>query len=110
MLALSLTLHAQSSKDIIVEALQQGVEAKVKSLQEEIKFTDDQAIQLIKVEMAFLKDVDKASRCFLCSKKKRIRKLQSEREVALQDLLTPGQYIRYLGGSIDDVKDYPVHL
>ena len=110
LLFVAVVINAQSSKDIITEALQQGVEAKVMQMQEEIKFTDEQAAQLINIEMQFLKGVNKVNRCWLCNKKKRVKKLEQKRDEALQDKLTRGQYIRYLGGSIDEVKDHPVQL
>lgn len=110
MVAFVALLSAQSSKQILQDALREGVEAKVTLLQEQIKFTDAQAEQIREIEIEFLSGVQKAEKCFLCSKKKRVDKLVMQRDDKLQNILTRGQYIRYLGGSIDDVKNHPVRI
>ena len=101
-------LSAQSSKQILQDALREGVEAKVTLLQEQIKFTDEQAEQIKEIEIEFLTGVQKAEKCFMCSKKKRLENLDKQRDDKLGSIMTRGQYIRYLGGSIDDVKNHPV--
>lgn len=110
LVAFATLLSAQSSKQILQDALREGVEAKVTLLQEQIKFTDAQAEQIREIEIEFLSGVQKAEKCFLCSKKKRVDKLVMQRDDKLQNILTRGQYIRYLGGSIDDVKNHPVRI
>lgn len=108
LVAFATLLSAQSSKQILQDALREGVEAKVTLLQEQIKFTDAQAEQIREIEIEFLSGVQKAEKCFLCSKKKRVENLAKQRDDKLQSIMTRGQYIRYLGGSIDDVKNHPV--
>lgn len=110
LVAFAALLSAQSSKQILQEALREGVEAKVTQLQEQIHFTDKQADQIKEIEMEFLTSIQKAEKCFMCSKKKKVAKLEQQREERLQKIMTRGQYIRYLGGSIDDVKKYPVRV
>lgn len=110
LVAFAALLSAQSSSQILQNALREGVEAKVSSMQEQIKFTDEQAEQIKEIEMEFLTGVQKAEKCFLCNKKKKVAKLEWQRDEKLQKIMTRGQYIRYLGGSIDDVKNYPVRV
>ncbi len=106
----SLAIFAQSSIQILHKALLDGVEAKVTALQEQIKFTDEQTALIKDIEISYLIDVQKIDKCFLCNKKKKMEKLVRHREEQLQKIMTPGQYIRYIGGSIDDVKRYPVRV
>ena len=108
LVAFATLLSAQSSKQILQDALREGVEAKVTLLQEQIKFTDEQAEQIKEIEIEFLTGVQKAEKCFMCSKKKRVENLAKQRDDKLQSIMTRGQYIRYFGGSIDDVKNHPV--
>ncbi len=80
---------------IIKGILSESVDQKVSSMQKLIGFDDDKAQQLKDMELKYLLDVQKAETCFLCSTKRRIRKLQSAREDKLQHILPRDQYIKY---------------
>lgn len=103
-------LSAQSSKQILQEAIREGVEAKVTLLQEEIGFTDAQAEHIKEIELEFLRDIQNVKKCFLSSHKRKVEKLVQRRDDKLDNILTRGQYIRYLGGSIDDIKKHPIRV
>lgn len=109
-LSSSAFLFSQQREQIIIDAFKIGIDAKVSELQEQIKFSDEQADKIKKIELDFLLGVQKSYKCFLCNKRKRVEKLKQVRDESLQKALTRGQYIRYEGGSIDSVKDYPVIL
>lgn|SRR5690554_4073014 len=91
----ALLVSSAQEKGIIAEVLRNSVECKVDSMQELIGFDDDKAKQLKDMELQYLLDVQKAETCFLCSTKRRIKKLQSAREERLQEILSRDQYVKY---------------
>lgn len=97
MTVLLLTIMSISAQQpsIIENVLAHSVEEKVSSMQELIGFNDAQAQQLRQMELHFLLEVNKAERCFLCNKKKRIEKLIQKRDAKLQKILERDQYIKY---------------
>ena len=84
---------AQQEEGIINSVLKKSAEDKVAKMQELIGFDESKAKQLL--EFKFLLDVQKAENCCLCNKKKRIEKLQAQRELDLQEMLPRDQYIKY---------------
>lgn len=100
-------VSAQQSS-IIKDVLVASVEEKVSSMQELIGFDDAQAQQLKQVELDFLLDVNKAERCFLCNKKKRIEKLKRKRDTNLQQILTRDQYIKYDAIENERIEKHPL--
>lgn len=94
-LAATAAITSAQENGIIKEILRESVDRKVTSMQESIGFDDDKAKQLKEMELKYLLDVQKAETCFLCSTKRRIRKLQSAREEKLQQILPRDQYIKY---------------
>ncbi len=111
LLTLSVVIHAQkSSKEIISQALRQGVEAGVADAQEKIGFTDEQSERLIDIELNFLQGVEKINRRMLCNKKKRVKKLQATRHKALQEVLSRSDYIKYDMIQEDRIEPIPVQL
>ncbi|SCD22234.1 putative secreted protein [Proteiniphilum saccharofermentans] len=94
LLAIVASLSARQPS-IIENVLVSNVEEKVSSLQELIGFDDAQAQRLRQMELNFLLEVNKAERCFLCNKKKRIEKLKEKRDTELQKILERDQYIKY---------------
>lgn len=89
------TAWAQQQTGIINGVLQKSAEDKVVKMQELIGFDDSTAKRLSELEFKFLLDVQKAENCWLCNKKKRIEKLQSQRELNLQKILPRDEYIKY---------------
>ena len=102
--------YSQESEDVIKEIIIEGVDSKVSKLQTQIGFDDNQAQRVRETELTFYLGVRKIKQCFLCNKKNRLLKLQKVRDDNLQEILSPGQYIRYEGGNLDDVKKYPPQL
>lgn len=107
---LLLTILAVSAQQpsIIENVLTNSVEEKVSSMQELIGFDDVQAQQLRQMELNFLLEVNKAERCFLCNKKKRIEKLKQKRDGELQKILGRAQYIKYETIENDRLKKRPL--
>lgn len=91
-----LVVLSAQEKGIIAEVLHNSVEQKVDVMQDQIGFDDEIAIQLKNVEFNYLLDVQKVETCFLCNTKRRIKKLQSNREERLQEILPRDKYIKYL--------------
>ncbi len=106
----TIVLLAQSSSQILQDALREGVEAKVSSMQEQIKFTHEQAEQIKQIEMEFLTGVQKAEKCFLCNKKKKVAKLEWQRDEKLQKILSRNDYLKYDLIQSKRIKDIPVIL
>ena len=106
----ALLVSSAQEKGIIAEVLRNSVECKVDSMQELIGFDDDKAKQLKDMELQYLLDVQKAETCFLCSTKRRVRKLKESRDNYLQKILTRKQYIEYEGGDFEAVKKHPVRV
>lgn len=105
-----IAVSSAQQSGIIADVLRQSVEQKVTSMQKLIQFDDAKAEQLYELELNYLLDVQKAENCWLCNKKKRIEKLQRERDEALQKILERDQYIRYEGGDLERMKEYPVRV
>ncbi|WP_298647901.1 hypothetical protein [uncultured Proteiniphilum sp.] len=95
LLLLTILEISAQQRSIIENVLVNSVEEKVSSMQKLIGFDDAQAQQLRQVELNFLQEVNKAERCFLCNKQKRIKKLKQKRDTELQKILERDQYIKY---------------
>lgn len=93
---------------IIENVLANSVEKKISSMQELIGFDDLQAQQLKHMELNFLLEVNKAERCFLCNKKKRIEKLKQKRDAELQKILKRDEYIQYDAIDNERIKKRPL--
>ncbi|RNC66484.1 hypothetical protein [Proteiniphilum sp. X52] len=92
---LAITGLSAQQHSIIEDVLVSSVEKKIFSMQELIGFDDAQAGQLRKMELNFLLEVNKAENCFLCNKRKRIKKLKQKRDAELQKILERDQYVKY---------------
>ncbi|HHU25261.1 MAG TPA: hypothetical protein GXZ56_01365 [Bacteroidales bacterium] len=92
--AIATTASAQTT-GLIADVLRKSMEQKVASMQELIQFDDVKAEQLFKVECAYLFEVRKVEGCRFCNKKKRLEKLQENRDKNLQIILDRDQYIKY---------------
>ena len=107
LLALSATTFAQNN--IITDALQRSAEAKVQEMQQLIRFDDYQAEQLEAMQFQFLLDVRRAeNRTFRT--RRRIERLQRERNAALQEILTPEQYIRWNAIENSLIRNMPLRV
>lgn len=104
------TIASAQKTGIIADVLKKSAEEKVAQMQELIGFDDAKAIQLNELEFKFLLDVRKAEDCCLCNKKKRIGKLKQKRDAELQKILSRNDYIKYEGGNVEKIKDYPVRV
>ncbi len=102
------TTSSAQTTGIIADVLRKSTEQKVASMQELIRFDDAKAEQLFKVECAYLFDVRKAEDCKFCNKKKRIQKLQENRDKNLQIILERDQYIKYRAIEDDLVQKRPL--
>ena len=104
-------LNTSAQESIIKDVFEQFVETKIERMQKLINFDDKQAIQLKELELNFLLEVNAAENCFWCRTKKRIKKLNKQRDNDLQLILTREQYIKY--NAIDNnliQKNPPVQL
>lgn len=99
---------AQQQNGIINGVLKKSAEDKVVKMQELIGFDDEKARQLNELEFNFLLDVQKAESCWLCNKKKRIEKLQSQRDLDLQKILSRDEYIKYDAVENERIKKHPL--
>jgi hypothetical protein len=90
-----ITLLFAQRPSIIQRVLENSAKEKVSTMQQLIGFDDARAEQLRVIETRFLLDVNRAEHCFLCNKKRRIRKLKEKRAEKLQELLDRDQYIKY---------------
>ena len=79
-------------------------------MQKLIGFDDAQSKRLADLEFKFLIDVQKAENCCWCNKKKRVEKLKQRRDTELQEILSRNDYIKYEGGKVEKIKDYPVRV
>lgn len=107
--ALAFVSMAQNSS-IIKSVLEQSVEQKVSLAQEVIRFDDTTADKLKALEIDFLFGVQKAEKCFLCNKKKRISNMKEKRDSQLQEILEREQYIKYLSFENKSIRNIPVQL
>ena len=110
LLAVAGVIAAQKSEDILSQALQIAAKAKVDKMQEEIGFSDKQAVELLVIEIDFLEGIKKVNRCVLCNRKKRTKKLIQTRDKALQQVLGRSDYIKYDLIQDKRIKDIPVDL
>ena len=88
-------LNSSAQESIIKDVFEQYVAAKIENMQKFIEFDEKQADKLKKLELNFLLDVNAAENCFWCRTKKRIKKLNKQRDNDLQLILTREQYIKY---------------
>lgn len=102
------TLSAQKST-IIQDILVQTAIEKVTEIQKIIKFTDEDAQKLIKIEFQFLLDVEKAENCFLCNSNKRTEKLERKRQEAIEKILSRDQYLKYNAIEKGRIKKHTLH-
>ena len=107
LLSVSLNVSAQKST-VIQDILKNTAVEKVASMQQSIRFTDEQAKQLVEIEYRFLSDVQKAENCCLCNSAKRVEKLRHKKEKAVQKVLTREQFIKYDAVEKQKIKKYPV--
>ncbi len=89
------TLIAADKSSIVKDILREYAVHKVEKMQKLIRFDDEQAKQLVELETNFLLDVQKAENCSCCKSKKRVEKLQINKERELQKILTKEQYYKY---------------
>lgn len=104
-------LNSSAQESIIKDVFEQFVETKIERMQKLIGFDDKQASQLKELELKFLLDANAAESCFWCRTKKRIKKLNKQRDNDLQIILNREQYIKY--NAIDNnliQKNPPVQL
>lgn len=99
---------AQSS--IIEDVFKDYINNKVLSIQKIIDFTDEQAEEIKLVEFEYLKEVNAAENCFLCNKKRRIKKLKNKKESRIKEILDLNQYIKYDALENDKIKKHPIWL
>lgn len=92
---LAFILNTSAQESIIKDVFEQYVAAKIENMQKFIEFDEKQADKLKKLELNFLLDVNAAENCFWCRTKKRIKKLNKQRDNDLQLILTREQYIKY---------------
>lgn len=99
---------APPKKAITAEVFMQYVNLKVDEYQDAIKFTNDQARQIKKIEFNYLVAVQKAEECFFCLTKKRIRKLTERKYKAIEKLMSKDEYIKYKAIDSQEIKMHPL--
>lgn len=90
-----IAVSSAQQSGIIADVLRKYTEHKVASMQKLLQFDDAKAEQLFEVEFDYLIEVRKVEGCTFCNKKKRIEKLQENRDKNLQIILDRDQYIKY---------------
>ncbi len=101
-------LHASAQQSIVKDVFEEYVESKILSMQKIIDITDEQAVQLMQVELNYLLDVNTAENCFWCRTKSRIEKLQVKKQEQLKEILDAGQYIKYDALVNNKIKKHPI--
>lgn len=102
---------AKSEKSTIIhDILSSYATRKVEKMQELVKFTDEQADLLKKMELNYLLNIQKAENCRCCNTKRRVEKLKQNRDKELQQILTREQFIKYDMLTNGRVKNIPPHL
>ena len=104
-------LNSSAQESIIKDVFEQFVETKIERMQKLNGYDDKKASQFIELELKFLLDVKAAENCLWSRTKKRIKKLNKQRDNDLQLILTREQYIKY--NAIDNnliQKNPPVQL
>jgi len=112
---LSLTLFAFAivtfaQSNIITDALQRSAQAKVQEMQQLIHFDNNQANQLQTMQFQFLLNVRNAENRTFSNSRRRIERLQRERDTALQQILTREQYIKWNAIENNIIQNIPVRL
>lgn len=92
---------------VVYDILSNHVIQKVEKMQELIKFSDAQAIQLKKLELDYLLKVQKAEIRRCGNSKKKVEKLKIQRDQDLQNILTRDQFIKYDLTERDAIKMIP---
>ena len=103
-------LNASAQQSIIKDVFEKFVENKVTSMQEVIDITDEQAKELMDVELNFLLDVNSAENCWWCKSKKKIEKLKVRKEEQIKETLTLDQYIKYDALENKKIKKHPIWM
>ncbi|NLZ94959.1 MAG: hypothetical protein GX921_03930 [Bacteroidales bacterium] len=103
-------LNASAQESIIEDVFVQFVEEKISSVQKIIPITMEQAVALKKVELDYLLDVNAAENCFLCRKKRRIKKLKLKKEKQLKEVLSLDEYIKYDAFVNKKIKKHPIYM
>lgn len=103
-------LHASAQQSIVEDVFEQFVEDKISSMQQVIDITDQQAAQLKELELNFLLDVNAAENCFWCRSKKRIDKLEKNKDEQLKEILSIDQYIKYDAIEKNKIKKHPIYM
>ncbi len=87
-----------------LKEMSQQVEEKITQMQDLIKFSDEQAFKLKKVELDYLKGIEEIKICENCNKEELLQRLQNKREIQLQNILERHQYIKYNAIENDRIK------
>ena len=103
-------LNVSGQDSIIKDVFEQFVEDKISSVQKIIPISEEQAVALKKVELDYLLDVNDAENCFFCRKKQRIKKLKSEKEEQLKEILSLDEYIKYDAFVNKKIKKHPIYM
>ncbi|VBB48346.1 exported hypothetical protein [uncultured Paludibacter sp.] len=90
----SMFASAQKST-IIKDILKNTAVEKVGYMQRLIKFSDENAKKLEKIEYQFLLDVQKAENCCMCNSAKKVEKLKLKKNEAIQKILPRDEYLKY---------------
>ncbi len=96
-----------SGKGVIDKVLKDYVNEKVDFYQEIIKFNDERARELKKIELQYLLDVKKAEECLLCQTQKRIKKLNMKKYRAVEKLLSRDEFVKYKALENQEVRKRP---
>ena len=109
LLIFSATIFAQNP-NIISDALKRSAQSKVQEMQRLIDFTDQQANQLKTMQFQFLLDVRNAENRIFRNSRRRIERLKSERDAALQQILTRSQYVQWNAVENNIIQNIPVRM
>lgn len=84
-----------NSSGVIKGKFVKEAEAKVEKMQNLIKFSDEQAFKLKKLEVQYLNELAKIQHCKDCNKEELMKKNDIMRDIQLQNILERHEYLKY---------------
>lgn len=93
---------------VIKGILSEYVIQKVEYMQELVKFDAIHTKRLQQIELAYLLKVQKVENCFLCNKAKKIEKLKAKKYKAIEEILSPNEFIKYKALDNNEIEKHPL--
>ncbi|MBP1663396.1 MAG: putative secreted protein [Bacteroidetes bacterium] len=104
------TSAGAQQQSVIREILSRAASGKVTEMQKLIHFDDVQARELEAMEFQYLLNMEKVETGCRCRIQKRRDKLNRQRDIKLQKILTREQYLKYDALDKDKIRKLPLRL